>query len=82
MEIRDDDRAMGVRDVVAAQLPGYRIDSVVLLGEGEDNVAYEVNGELIVRFSKEPDPDSRAARVIEEAGLLAAVADISPLPVP
>lgn len=82
MGIRDGDRAVDVRDVVAAQLPDYRIDSVALLGEGEDNVAYEINGELIVRFNKEPDRESRAARVIEEAGLLAAVADISPLPVP
>ncbi|MGW4330090.1 phosphotransferase family protein [Nocardia sp. NPDC004573] len=82
MRIRDGDRAVDVRDVVAAQLPDYRIDSVALLGEGEDNIAYEINGELIVRFSKEPDLGSRAARVIEEAGLLAAVAEISPLPVP
>ena len=26
------------------------------LSEGLDNIAYEVNGELIVRFSKEADP--------------------------
>lgn len=64
------------------RLPGYRIDSVALLGEGEDNVAYEVNGELIVRFGKESDLERRAARVIKEAGLLAAVAGVSPLPVP
>jgi aminoglycoside phosphotransferase (APT) family kinase protein len=71
-----------VHDVVASHLPGYRIESVVLLGEGADNVAYEVNGELIVRFSKEPDPVIRAANVGGEARLLAAVAGISPLPVP
>ncbi|WP_063060786.1 phosphotransferase family protein [Nocardia sienata] len=82
MGIRDGDRAADVRDIVAAQLPDYRIDSVALLGEGEDNIAYEVNGELIVRFGKEPDPESRAARVIEEATLLATVAEFSPLPVP
>ncbi|MEU1979659.1 phosphotransferase [Nocardia sp. NPDC019309] len=83
MAIRDDgDPVRGVRDVVAVQLPDYRIDSIALLGEGEDNVVYEVNGELIVRFSKEPDLGSRAARVINEAGLLAAVASVSPLPVP
>jgi aminoglycoside phosphotransferase (APT) family kinase protein len=67
---------------VATHLPDYRIDSVVLLGEGEDNLAYEVNGELIVRFSKEPDPARRAAHVNDEARLLATVAGISPLPVP
>ncbi|GAA0379789.1 6'-aminoglycoside N-acetyltransferase [Acrocarpospora corrugata] len=71
-----------VHDVVSAHLPGYRIDSVALLGEGEDNIAYEVNGELIVRFAKEPDPAERAARVTGEARLLAVVAEISPLPVP
>lgn len=76
------DHAGDVRDVVAMHLPDYRIDSVVLLGEGEDNVAYEVNGELIVRFGKEPDPVSRAADVNGEVRLLAVVAGISPLPVP
>jgi hypothetical protein len=54
----------------------------VPVGEGSDNLAYEVDGELIVRWSKEPDPAARAARVDREARLLAAVASISPLPVP
>ncbi|RCG25403.1 aminoglycoside phosphotransferase family protein [Sphaerisporangium album] len=80
--IREAGRAGDVRDVVAARLPGYRITSVALLGEGEDNVAYEVNGELIVRFAKDPDPAVRAARTEGEARLLAAVAGLSPLPVP
>lgn len=72
------DRVADVRSVVVAQLPHYRVDSVVLLGEGLDNLAYEVNGELIVRVSKDPDP----ARLSNEARLLAAVAGVSPLPVP
>ncbi len=63
---------------MAAHLPDYRIRSVVPLGEGLDNVAYEVNGELVVRFSKETDPE----RLTHEAHLLAAVAEVSPLPVP
>jgi aminoglycoside phosphotransferase (APT) family kinase protein len=71
-----------VQSLVATRLPGYRVDSVVPLGEGLDHVAYEVNGELIVRVGREPDLASRAARVRHEARLLAAVADISPLPVP
>jgi aminoglycoside phosphotransferase (APT) family kinase protein len=82
MESGSRDRAADVRGVVATHLPGYQIDSVALLGEGEDNIAYEVNGELVVRFSQEPDPASRAAQVDGEARLLAAVAGISPLPVP
>jgi aminoglycoside phosphotransferase (APT) family kinase protein len=68
--------------VLLAHLPGYRVDSVVVLGEGQENVAYEVNGDLIVRFSKEPDPARRAALLDREARLLAAVAAIAPLPVP
>jgi aminoglycoside phosphotransferase (APT) family kinase protein len=72
------DGVVEVHSVVAACMPDYRIDSVVPLGEGLDNVAYEVNGELIVRFSKEPDP----MRLDREARLLAAVAAVSPPPVP
>jgi len=72
------DRVADVRRVVGAQLPDYSVDSVLELGEGVDNLAYEVNGELIVRLSKEPDP----ARLTREARLLAALAGISPLPVP
>jgi aminoglycoside phosphotransferase (APT) family kinase protein len=37
---------------------------------------------LIVRFSKEPDPEQRAMHVRREAGVLAAVADVSPVAVP
>jgi aminoglycoside phosphotransferase (APT) family kinase protein len=67
-----------VRSVVVARLPRYPIESVVRVGDGLDNVAYEVSGELIVRFSKHPDP----ARLDREVRLLAAVAEIAPLPVP
>jgi aminoglycoside phosphotransferase (APT) family kinase protein len=73
-----DPEAGVVADLVAAHLPGYRVASVVRLGEGLDNVAYEVNGELIARFSKQPDP----RRLDTEARLLATVAEVSPLPVP
>ncbi|MGC5011249.1 phosphotransferase family protein [Streptosporangium sp. DT93] len=71
-----------VREAVAARLPGYRAGTVTPLGEGEDNTAYEVDGELIVRFAKEPDPTRRAALVEREARLLGVVAAVSPLPVP
>ncbi|MFE2585775.1 phosphotransferase family protein [Streptomyces sp. NPDC059378] len=82
MTSRSRDRIADVRGVVVAHMPDWRVESVVPLGEGLDNVAYEVNGELIVRFSKEPDPVRRSALVSREARVLAAVADISPLPVP
>ncbi|GAA1643686.1 phosphotransferase family protein [Catellatospora bangladeshensis] len=76
------DRTAEVCGIVTEQLPGYPVGTVALLGEGADNVAYEVNGELIVRFAKEPDPGARIKRVNAEAGLLAVVADVSPVPVP
>ncbi|MFD5520180.1 phosphotransferase family protein [Streptomyces sp. NPDC127066] len=82
MTSRSRDRVADVRGVVVTHMPDYRIESVVPLGGGLDNLAYEVNGELIVRFSKEPDPARRTALVCHEARVLAAVADISPLPVP
>jgi aminoglycoside phosphotransferase (APT) family kinase protein len=68
--------------IFLSSLPWLTLDSVVPLGEGLDNLAFEVNGELIVRFGKEPDPARRAERVLREARLLAAVAEFSPLAVP
>ena len=65
-----------------SHLPDYQIGSVVRLSEGLVNPAYEINAELIVRFSKEPDPARRVALLNHEARLLATVADVSPLPVP
>lgn len=82
MVSRSRDHFADVHDVVAAHLPDYEIRSVVRLGEGLDNIAYEVNGELILRFSREPDPVRRAELVDQEARLLATVAGISPLAVP
>jgi aminoglycoside phosphotransferase (APT) family kinase protein len=70
--------AAAARGVVAAHLPGYRITAVVPVGDGLDNVAFEVNGELIVRFRRDRDP----ARLDREACLLEAVAAIAPLAVP
>jgi aminoglycoside phosphotransferase (APT) family kinase protein len=78
MASRSRERVADVRSVVVAHMPHYHVDSVVPVGEGLDHLAYEVNGELIVRLSKELD----AARLYHEARLLAAVADVSPLPVP
>ena len=41
-----------IRASLARHLPGYEVCSVATLGEGLDNVSYEVNGELIIRASK------------------------------
>jgi hypothetical protein len=62
-----------VRRLLARRLPGYEVGSISGLGEGLDNAAYEVNGELIVRASKEPDPAVRTDATRREAALLAVV---------
>jgi aminoglycoside phosphotransferase (APT) family kinase protein len=67
-----------VRELVVTQMPGYPVRAVSRLDDGTDNVAYEVNGELIVRLAK----NEAASQVSREARLLAAVAGICPLPVP
>lgn len=67
-----------IRTLLADRLPGYPIRSVVVLGEGVDNVAFEVNGELIVRGSKEGGQEAAE----REMALLAAVGEVSSLPVP
>jgi aminoglycoside phosphotransferase (APT) family kinase protein len=68
--------------LLAHHLPGYGIQSIASLGEGLDYAAYEVNGELIVRASKEKDPASRSQSTRRERDLLAVVAELSTLPVP
>jgi aminoglycoside phosphotransferase (APT) family kinase protein len=70
MELRE------VRDLVRRHLAGHRGEARVL-GSGCDNEAFLV-GDLVVRMGKVPDRE----KVAREARLLAAVADISPLPVP
>ncbi|MDF5756462.1 phosphotransferase [Spongiactinospora sp. TRM90649] len=67
-----------VEVVVGRYLPGYRVRSVVKLGEGLDNLAYEVNGELVVRGSREPDPEA----IRREAEVLGALREWATLPVP
>lgn len=65
-----------VRAVLAAQ--GVPAESVVLLGAGLDNVAFEVDGSLIVRFATDATPDD----IVRQTRLLHVVAEISPLPTP
>ena len=71
-----------LRALLSRHLPGYEVRSVARLGEGLDNAAYEVNGELIVRASKEADPALRGDSIRREADLLVAMAALSTLPVP
>jgi aminoglycoside phosphotransferase (APT) family kinase protein len=71
-----------IRALLPRHLPGYEIRSISKLAEGLDNVVYEVNGELIVRASKETDRALRSESNRREADLLAVVAELSTLPVP
>lgn len=71
-----------IRRILASRLPDHRVSTVRRLGQGLDNVAYEVDGALVVRVSKAPDPRQRAARVTREAELLRTVSAFSSLPVP
>lgn len=71
-----------VRVLVQRHLPGLEIVSVARLGEGEDNVVYQVNEDLIVRASKEPMHERRRGLIRREADLLATVAGLATLPVP
>ncbi len=71
-----------IRMLLARHLPDYEVRSVTESGEGLDNAAHEVNGELIVRTSKESDPALRVEYTRREVDLLTAVAGISTLPVP
>ncbi|GAA2452474.1 hypothetical protein GCM10010191_83480 [Actinomadura vinacea] len=67
-----------IRAALARHLPHREFRSVVRLGGGLDNLAFEADGELIVRISKEPDPEA----LRREAETLIAVGGFSPLPVP
>ena len=71
-----------IRALLARRLPGYEVRSIARLGEGLDHAAYEVNGELILRASTDADPAIRSESTRREAALLAAVAELSALPVP
>lgn len=52
---------------------------VEFLGEGLDNLTYVVNGELVIRFSKEPEQIRRAELIHTETRLLAVVAQMARL---
>ncbi|MGI8331557.1 phosphotransferase family protein [Actinomadura scrupuli] len=71
-----------IRALLARHLPGHEIRSVAKLGEGWDNLVYEVNGDLVVRRSKEADPADRAEATRREADLLGVLPEICTLPVP
>jgi aminoglycoside phosphotransferase (APT) family kinase protein len=71
-----------IRVVLARHRPGYEVRSIAKLGEGCDNVVYEVNGELVIRGSKATDPARRTEGIGREMELLAVLPKLSTLPVP
>ena len=71
-----------IRALLAHHRPGYEVTSVAKLGEGLDNITYDINGEVIVRRSKEADHARRSEATRREADLLAVVVEVSTLPVP
>jgi aminoglycoside phosphotransferase (APT) family kinase protein len=71
-----------VRTVVRTHLTALPAASIVLLGEGWDNAAFEVDGELIVRFGKNADPAVRAALTRREARVLTVARRVATVAVP
>jgi aminoglycoside phosphotransferase (APT) family kinase protein len=69
-----------IRALLARHLPDYRVRSIDRLGQGLDNRVYEVNNELLVRRNRAATPDPEETR--QEVARLAAVRELSPLPVP
>lgn len=65
-----------LRELLVRHLPGYQVRSVAKLGEGWDNVVHEVNGELVVRRSRDADVARRSATTRREVELLEAVAEL------
>jgi aminoglycoside phosphotransferase (APT) family kinase protein len=62
----------------SSDLKGYDIQSVERLGEGLDHIAHLINGDIVVRQAKEPDPGA----VQREAAVLRIVGEHTELPVP
>ncbi|MFY1699711.1 MULTISPECIES: phosphotransferase family protein [unclassified Solwaraspora] len=73
-----DHRVDAVRAAVTAALGGRPVRTVTLIGNGLDHDCYEVDGDLIVRVPKQPDP----VATDREARLLDAVAGLATVPVP
>jgi aminoglycoside phosphotransferase (APT) family kinase protein len=71
-----------LRKVLGARRPDLARAPITFLGSGLDNAAYRIGKDLVARISTATDPGKRSPRVRREAHLLAAVADLSPLPVP
>ena len=71
-----------VRDLVSLHRPEFAVTHIVPCGEGQDNVTFDVDGKLIVRFRKASDPAERAALVTAEARLLDEIAGALPVAVP
>jgi aminoglycoside phosphotransferase (APT) family kinase protein len=77
-----EDHAALIRRLIDDHLPGRRVRTITPLGAGLENAAFDVDGDLVVRFRADPDPAERTRAVEHERRLLGLVATRSPLPVP
>jgi aminoglycoside phosphotransferase (APT) family kinase protein len=75
------DRAAVLR-LLTRMRPDFHPTRVVPIGSGLDNIAFEVDGELVVRCRRDLHGLAGAEAVRREAGLLRLLQRSSPLPVP
>nr|WP_240977318.1 aminoglycoside phosphotransferase family protein [Knoellia sp. DB2414S] len=68
------------RAILARLDPGLADAPLAEVGEGFDNVAYAVDGRLLLRVSKKTDPDRRRADAERDAALLQLIAAHMTLP--
>jgi aminoglycoside phosphotransferase (APT) family kinase protein len=66
-------------EIVADQCPELRPVQAVLLGEGCDSVAFEINGDWVFRFPKRADVE---AQLVAEFRVLPRLASSAPVPIP
>ena len=71
-----------IHALLARHRPSYEVRSLAELGGGLDNIVYDVNGDLVVRLSRQPDRVVRRESTEREAALLARVTELSRFPVP
>lgn len=74
--------SVGVVRGLVRGLLGVEVRTLVLLGEGTDHVAYEMDGAYVIRQQKLLGDAGGAAVIEREVALLDIVARVSPIPVP
>ncbi len=72
---------LGLREFISKQHPEFPIRSLAILGEGLENIAAEVNGDIIFRFAKNPSGRKAIQKEIQLLELLTGVGSVE-IPVP